>query len=131
METHTFRLLPGQDLRDALDRFVAERQIQAGCVLCGVGSLTRAKLRLANDSEHTQFEGPFEIVSITGTLSVHGSHVHVSISAGDGRTLGGHLVTGCTIYTTAELVVGVIPGVIYRREYCQDSGYDELVVDTG
>ena len=129
MGNYTFRLKPGDDLYDAIEMFVNERKIEAGCVICGVGSLTRAKLRLANRKTFNEYTGHFEIVSVTGTVSIHGSHLHVSISDGDGRTIGGHLVPGCKIYTTAEIVLAVFEDVVYKRELFEnDSGYEELVV---
>jgi hypothetical protein len=36
------------------------------------------------------------------------------------------LVSGCKIYTTAEVVIAVFSDVVYKREYAEDSGYDEL-----
>jgi len=54
--------------------------------------------------------------------------LHISISQGDGKTIGGHLVPGCKIYTTAEMVLGVFEDVVYKREFAEDSGYEELVV---
>jgi predicted DNA-binding protein with PD1-like motif len=105
-----------------------EKQVQAGCVLSGVGSLTHASLRLADQISNSDYKGPFEIVSITGTVSVHGSHLHLSISDGEGRTIGGHLVEGCQIYTTAEIVIAVFHDQIYKRELAEDSGYEELTV---
>lgn len=128
MENYTFRLTPGQDLFDSIESFVLQNQIEAGCVLSGVGSLTHAVLRLANREVYNDYEGYFEIVSITGTVSVHGSHLHVSISNGDGVTIGGHLVSGCKIYTTAEIVIAAFSDVVYKREFAEDSGYDELTV---
>jgi hypothetical protein len=65
---------------------------------------------------------------MTGTVSVYGSHLHFSISDGNGKTIGGHLESGCKIYTTAEMVIAVIEDVVYKRELAEDSGYDELVV---
>jgi predicted DNA-binding protein with PD1-like motif len=128
MQNYTFRLKPGQDLFDSVQGFAMEQHVQAGCILSGVGSLRRATLRLA-DREHTsEYEGPFEIVSITGTVSVHGSHLHISIADGDGRTIGGHFESGCKIYTTAEIVIAVFEDVVYKREFTADSGYEELVV---
>ncbi len=130
MLTYTFRLKPGQDLLDEIERFVHSRAVEAGCVLCSVGSLTHAFIRLANRESSAEFEGYFEIVSLTGTVSTHGSHLHISISDGDGKTIGGHLVEGCKIYTTAEIVLAAFEDVIYRRELLKDdSGYEELVVD--
>jgi hypothetical protein len=62
-------------------------------------------------------------------MSIHGSHIHVAISDGGGVTVGGHLVSGCKIYTTAEIVIASFEDVVYKRELLEnDSGYEELVV---
>ena len=129
MKTHTFRLKPQQDLFDSIEEFAKRNNIEAGCVLSSVGSLTHATLRLANRDRYHEYEGHFEIVSMTGTVSIHGSHLHIAISDGDGATIGGHLVSGCKIYTTAEIVIAELDDVIYKRELLKnDSGYEELVV---
>ena len=129
MQAFTFRLKPGQDLLNEIEAIVATKNIEAGCVLSAVGSLTQATLRLANREFYSEYEGHFEIVSMTGTVSVYGSHLHISISDGDGETIGGHLVPGCKIYTTAEMVLGIFEDVVYKREYAEDSGYEELAID--
>jgi uncharacterized protein len=95
MRNYTFRLRSGQDLFDSIEAFVREKRVKAGCVLSGVGSLTHAAIRLANREYTSQYDGFFEIVSMTGTLSVHGSHLHISVSDGDGKTIGGHFESGC------------------------------------
>jgi len=128
MQNYTFRLKSGQDLFDSIQAIVVEKHIEAGCVLSGVGSLTHAMMRLANREYSSEYEGHFEIVSITGTVSIHGSHLHISISDEDGKTLGGHFESGCKIYTTAEIVIAVFRDVIYKREFAEDSGYDELTI---
>lgn len=129
MDNYTFRLEPGDDLLDSIGTFVLERQIEAGCVLSGVGSLRRAVLRFADQEHHSELVGHFEIVSLTGTVSIHGSHLHISIADEEGRVLGGHLVSGCIIYTTAEIVLAVFDDLVYKRELLEnDSGYEELVV---
>ena len=97
-------------------------------MLSGVGSLMHVTLRLANRDFYSEYDGHFEIVSITGTISIHGSHLHISVSDEDGKTMGGHLVSGCRIYTTAEIVIAVFDDVVYKREFAEDSGYEELVV---
>lgn len=128
MQNYTFRLKPGQDLFDSIQAFVMEQRVEAGCILSGVGSLSHATLRLADRETNSEYKGPFEIVSVTGTVSVHGSHLHISIADGDGKTIGGHFESGCTIYTTAEIVIAVFRDVVYKREFAEDSGYDELTV---
>jgi predicted DNA-binding protein with PD1-like motif len=129
MQTFTFRLKPGQDLLGELEAVVSQKNIEAGCVLSAVGSLTHATLRLANQEYYSEYNGHFEIVSMTGTVSIHGSHLHTSISDENGNTIGGHLVPGCKVYTTAEMVLGIIDDVVYKREIAEDSGHKELVVD--
>jgi hypothetical protein len=129
IETYAFRLRPGDDLLLGLEKAVTDQHIQAGSVLTCVGSLTASVLRLANRDEHTTFQGHFEIVSLNGTLSIHGSHLHISLSDRDGHTIGGHLVEGCKVYTTAEIVIATFPGTVFKRRPCELSGYDELVVE--
>jgi len=46
-----------------------------------------------------------EIVSVTGTLSDTSMHVHLAVSDSTGKTTGGHLVPGCKVFTTIELVI--------------------------
>ncbi len=128
MQIRTFRLKPKQDLFDEIESYVATQHIEAGCLLSSVGSLTHATLRLANQNIYNEYEGHFEIVSLNGTISQHGSHLHIAISNEKGETIGGHLVRGCRIYTTAEIVLAEFEDVVYRREFAEDSGYEELTV---
>lgn len=128
MENYTFRLKSSHDLFDSIESVVREKHIEAGCVLSGIGSLTHFTVRLADREIPSEYEGHFEIVSLTGLVSVHGSHLHISVSDGDGKTIGGHLGSGCKIYMMAEIVLAKFTDVIYKREFAQDSGYDELVV---
>jgi len=113
-----------------MDRLAQTQQLEAACVLTCVGSLTTAVLRFANQNVTETLTGHFEIVSLTGTLSIHGSHYHISISDESGRTIGAHLMAGCKVYTTAEIVIGVIEGVSYQRTMCEQSGYPELDVQS-
>lgn len=83
----------------------------------------------AGDAEAFRtFEEPMEIVSLTGTLGPEGMHVHISLSRRDGACVGGHLVSGCIVHTTAELVIGELPGVEFRRQPDAATGYNELTV---
>jgi uncharacterized protein len=68
------QLIPGDDLRRALDAWMGEQQEQAGCVISAVGSLSVAQLRLAGAAEATSIWGELEIHSLAGTLSPDGCH---------------------------------------------------------
>ena len=128
MKTYAIRLTPAQDLRKELETFAKANQLRAGVVLTCVGSLTQAALRLADADSSSQFTGHFEIVSLVGTISPDGVHLHISISDEQGQTLGGHLMDGNFIYTTAEIVLGELEEVEFQRNIDPRTGYDELVV---
>ena len=128
LKTYALRLKPGDDLRQQLTAFAQQNHIAAGTMLTCVGSLTVATLRLANQEGPTVYRGHFEIVSLVGTLSVNGSHLHLAVADSTGRTIGGHLLDGCRVYTTAEIVLGELPQLEFRREPDATFGYQELVV---
>ncbi|UOG74219.1 DNA-binding protein [Hymenobacter tibetensis] len=128
MRTYALRLKPGQDLRREINAFVEQHQIRAGAMVTCVGSLTQATLRLANQEQPTVYHGHFEIVSLVGTLSTNGGHLHLAVSDSTGRTIGGHLLDGNLVYTTAELVIGVLEELDFRREPDATFGYRELTV---
>ncbi|MBQ9988085.1 MAG: DUF296 domain-containing protein, partial [Erysipelotrichales bacterium] len=83
---------------------------------------------LAEAVEFLEVEAHYEIVSLTGTLSTEGLHLHISVSDKEGRVWGGHLSDGCVIYTTAEIVLGELEQYTFTREMDENTGYKELVV---
>ena len=122
------RLKPGQDLREELEKLTKAANIRAGFILTAVGSLQKASLRLAGQTDTSTFTQKFEIVSLTGTLSTDGVHLHVALSDAEGKTTGGHLVAGSIIYTTAEIVIGEARDLIFTRETDERTGYKELKI---
>jgi uncharacterized protein len=123
------RLVPREDLKGSLQRLVRERQLDAACVVSCAGSLRSAALRFAGRDRETRIEGPLEILSLTGTLSPEGLHLHLCVADGEGRVLGGHLLEGCEIATTAEIVVAALPELRFRRRTDPDTGYPELEIE--
>ena len=128
LTSYALRLRPCQDLKQELAAFVAAHHLRAGAVLTCVGSLTEVVLRLANQEGPTTYHGHFEIVSLVGTLSTAGSHLHLAVADSTGRTIGGHLLDGCRVYTTAELVLAELPALEFQRETDPTFGYQELVL---
>lgn len=123
------RLKPGEDPVAGLRAAFAQGGAGAMAVVTCVGSLTRAVIRHANRPDGTLYEGHFEITSLVGTVGPEGEHLHITISDGEGRAFGGHLLPGSTIYTTAEIVVVALPDLAFRRAPCPLSGYHELVIE--
>ncbi len=126
---HAFRLKPGENLTAGLRAAFSASGVRAMAVVTCVGSLTEVLIRHANRPVPTRYAGHFEITSLTGTIDPGGEHLHLTISDGEGRAFGGHLMPeGSAVYTTAEIVVLALPGLRFARAPCAASGYDELVV---
>eukprot|EP01121_Diplochlamys_sp_Union-15-3_P016106 TRINITY_DN5423_c0_g2_i4.p1 TRINITY_DN5423_c0_g2~~TRINITY_DN5423_c0_g2_i4.p1 ORF type:complete len:139 (-),score=19.77 TRINITY_DN5423_c0_g2_i4:18-434(-) len=123
-----FRFLPGQDIYLEIESVIKKYNISAGFIATVVGSLTKLNLRLANTFNCLQKEGHFEIVSLVGTLSPQGVHLHMCVSDSTGATYGGHLKPGNILYTTGEVVIGILNDYDFMREHCEKSGWPELVV---
>jgi len=120
------RLQPGADLRLALEAWMGAQQEQAGCVISAVGSLSVAQLRFAGASKASTIQGDLEILSLAGTLSPDGAHLHIAIADSSGTVIGGHLCAGSLVRTTAELVIGLLPQWRFHRELDPATGYPEL-----
>ncbi len=125
---HAIRLKPGQDLKMALQEFVNCNNIQAGWIISCAGSLTHYNLRFANQRSGNAGNGFFEIISLSGTLSTQGCHLHIAFSDNNGVLTGGHLLDGCTIYTTAEIIIGESHDLIFARENDGTTGCPELQI---
>ena len=128
LSAHAFRLNPGQDLKQAIQKLVDEKQIKAGWISTCVGSLTNYSIRFANQPNGSSDSGHFEIVSLTGTVSINGSHLHIGISDSTGKTIGGHLMDGSKIYTTAEIVILSSNDLIFKREKDGTTPWEELQI---
>lgn len=126
--SHVFRLKPGQDLKKELLFYCQLHHIHAGAIVSCVGSLEKAHIRLSGGKDVVEFKGPFEIVSATGTLSTDGIHLHISLSNFEGQVVGGHLMDGCLIYTTAEIIFLENTDLVFKREMDKQTGYRELIV---
>jgi predicted DNA-binding protein with PD1-like motif len=132
MKTLPIRLLPGQDLRSALEAAVQSQNCRAAFVLSGIGSLSTAGLRLAGAAQPERLTGEMEILTLAGTVTFDGtkssSHLHMALSTATGQVIGGHVAAGCIVRTTAEVLLALLPDWEFAREPDAATGYDELVV---
>ena len=128
MKQYSVRLHRGDDLRGAIEKISQEKGIQAGCVISSVGSLEKVRLRMADGSTVKELNGPFEIVSVTGTLSVNDSHIHLCVADSSGQVFGGHLKEGSIVHTTVELILLAFSDEQFSREMDPETGYEEWVV---
>ena len=128
LKIHAFRLKPGQDLKTAIEIYAETEKIEAGWIITCVGSLTQTHLRFANQPAGSKANGYFEIVSLVGTVSTNGCHLHLSVSDSLGRTTGGHLLPENLVYTTAEIVIGESRQLVFTREKDGTTEWEELQV---
>jgi predicted DNA-binding protein with PD1-like motif len=128
-QLHVLRMLPGEDVRAELERWCADNALEAGCVVSAVGSVSIAVLRMAGRNEGSTLTGSMEVCTLSGTLSRHGMHLHMAVADAEGRMHGGHMLSGCTVRTTLEVVVQEIGGLAMHRRHDARTGYPELFPD--
>ena len=109
---HCFRLRRGQDLYEEIEAYVKAHHIAAGAVVSGVGCVSRWRLRDATGVRVRSGEEDVEIVSLMGTVSENGCH----------------LLPGCTVNTTAEIVLAEIRSCVFTRRPDSETGYEELEI---
>ncbi len=126
---HAFRLKPGDDLFKSIQRYVIEKNIQAGFIMTCVGSLKEINIRLANADKFLVKKEHFEIVSLVGCVSCNDRyHLHISVSDSEGNTKGGHLKENNIIYTTAEIVLGELPKLSFNKVNNPGEDWPELEI---
>ena len=128
LKTHAIRLKPGADLKKEIASFVKANNIKAGWIVTCAGSLTHYDIRFANQPNGSTADGHYEIVSLTGTLSVNGSHIHISLSDSTGKTIGGHLLDSSIVYTTAEIIIQEDDDFVFTREKDSTTPWEELQI---
>ncbi len=127
MKTLPLRLVPGQDLRHALEAAVVDAGCSAAFVVSGIGSLSAAQVRFAGREQAETRAGDLEILTLAGTIAPGASHLHASLSDAEGTVFGGHLGHGCVVRTTCEIPVALLEDWVFTRELDPHTGFAELV----
>ena len=107
MQPLPLKLAPGSDLRLSLEE-LAQRDGISGFVLGVVGNLTKASFQCPGQAEPTVLEGDLEVITLNGTLSPEGVHLHLSLSDGACQVWGGHLEPGTIVQKGVDLLIGVL-----------------------
>jgi len=128
MHAFPLRLSPGDDLRATLEDATRRNGWSAAFVIQGIGSLSVAQLRFAGVETPDELRRDLEILTLAGSLSVDGAHLHMSVADSRGQVFGGHVAKGCVVRTTAELLIVVLPSHRFSREIDSATGYLELLI---
>jgi uncharacterized protein len=128
MKEHAFRLVKDQDLKLSIQQYCKDNHIESGALCTCVGCVYQLRLRLADGRSVRQWNKQYEIVSLVGTIANGEAHIHFSGSDIEGKCIGGHLMDGTLVNTTAEIVLLELESVSFKREFDDNTGYDELVI---
>jgi predicted DNA-binding protein with PD1-like motif/glutaredoxin len=107
MQPLPLKLAPGSDLRLSLEA-LAQKDGISGFVLGVVGNLTKASFQCPGQAEPTVLEGDLEVITLNGTFSPEGVHLHLSLSDGACQVWGGHLEPGTIVQKGVDLLIGVL-----------------------
>ncbi|PRY95302.1 hypothetical protein BCF33_0920 [Hasllibacter halocynthiae] len=123
------RLPEGAPLRESLQEAFDAQPEEGGFLAAAVGSLVHARLRPAGLTEPRDIIGDLEIMTLSGTFSADGPHLHLAVANADGRMTGGHLLDGSVVRTTAEVVIALAGGVRFTRPEDPGTGLRELAFE--
>jgi len=117
-----FRIMEDEDLLGAVTQRARQSGVKAGFFFL-IGTLKNAVLGYYHDGkyESIKIDEPLEIASCVGNVSVKDSgelviHGHMVVSNKRGEAFGGHLMSGCRVAATVELVM-VEADVALRRAF--------------
>ncbi len=106
-----YRLSKDEDLLVGIQERMSRAGVKAGFLMV-IGALKSAVFGLyhAGEYKHITADGPLEIAACMGNVAVNGAtevviHAHIVVSNEKGEALGGHLMKGCIVDPTAELIV--------------------------
>lgn len=120
-DTLIVRIDKGEEITEQV-RVIAEKERIKLATVEALGALNDFTVGVFNTEEKqyyaNRFQGPFEIVSLTGTISTMDGafYQHLHMSAGDekGAVFGGHL-NRAVVSATCEMVIRVIDGEVDRK----------------
>jgi len=104
------RLFEDEELLETINLAAEKSHISAGFFIL-VGTLKKANLGFFRQGKYEtiNIDDPVEIVSCMGNIALKENkpfaHAHISVSNEKGEVMGGHVMPGCTIAATGELVL--------------------------
>lgn len=141
------RLPPGADVYKTVEEVAKSEGITSGLILSGLGALRQVTLRNVRlfpeeypvQDRHriyTPKAEPMELLALTGNISQIENqiliHAHAVVSSGldNARAFGGHLLEGCIVFSTAEIVLCSIQGISMLRDMDPQTKMVQLTFST-
>ena len=107
MRAVPLHLEAGSDVRRSLEQLALDHNA-GGFVLSVVGNLSQAAFACPGKNAPTVLAGELEIITLQGTISPDGVHLHLSFSDASCQVWGGHLEHGTLVLRGADLLVGLL-----------------------
>jgi len=105
------RLFPDEDLHEKLKEACKLHHVKTAVVLSGLGQLKKFRLgyfKEKNNYTPEKFDGPHELLSLTGNICQHNGnyelHLHAVLGNEKKSVIGGHLIEG-KVEITNEIVI--------------------------
>ena len=87
MKPIVIRLTRNQLLRESIEEYCRRHSITSAAVIGCAGSVLHTRIRLADGKTVRDFPGEREIVSLSGTVSADGPHLHISLADKEGKVI--------------------------------------------
>jgi predicted DNA-binding protein with PD1-like motif len=116
------RLEPGEDILGTLEILVLEHNIKAGHLIL-IGAVSKAKLgyfdRKSKEYKSFTMDEDLEVTSCMGNIARLDDgtpviHAHMAVADEEGKTFSGHLMKGCEVSVTIEVVLTILDGELKR-----------------
>ena len=126
-----YRFRKGEDVLESLNQLVRENHVLCGS-FTAIGNLEKAEVGFFADRRYSTIscKGPLEVCSCIGNVAskegVPVVHAHISLADKEGRMYGGHLMPGCLVDVTFEVVLHSYKGLVLERKFDSATKLDLL-----
>lgn len=125
------RIDKGEEIIEQIKEIAIKEEIKLASIqaLGAVGQFTIGVFK-TDEKQYlsNEFNGDFEIVSLTGTINTMDNkfycHLHMSVGNEKGEVFGGHL-SRAIVSATCEMVITIISGIV-DRYYDEEVGLNLL-----
>lgn len=128
------RFHKGEDILERLNELVRQNRVTAGSFIA-IGAAEKATVGFfvgGGRYSTVSLNGPFEVLSCVGNVGLKEDapfvHAHITFADKEGRTWGGHLMPGCTVDATFEVVLQAYDGLGLSRKF--DPATELFLLDT-
>ncbi len=120
--TFVTRMILGEDILKTIQEIASENKIAAG-QLSLIGAVSKATLgyfdRKSKQYKSFSIDEDLEVVSCMGNIAIAENgdyivHAHMIVADEEGKCYGGHLMEGCEVSVTIELIINVFDGKLLR-----------------